>query len=380
MQLPVPSRPLALVSILLAPLASGCDPDGPRAELPPEEAGVIAGDPFRPALPRGCTPSRPSPPAPGFAVHGSGAIVAFEPTTGRELLRHALGAEVLDLEWDPRTRRLLVASAERFDLEGSRVHALGFDGEGLVHEASSEVFPGEVRVIASAARVIVVGGELAAEWYELDDDLAVAGASGALPRPELVVDGDGTSLIALRREPAADIVARVSGSSPGWVSTEFELPRLDPEQAVGIAGGSGELWLLRQGATSLELAALELTRFPPSPPPELRAISGHCRAGPPRALGWDGAGCALVAAGGPDAREIVLAPTSVTAESSCFSLPVPLARAERWIARNLALDPAARLGWVATERGLVAFTLDPPVRELGGFEASELGPPIALAR
>jgi hypothetical protein len=368
---------------------AGCVPDPSSAERP-AEAGVPAERPPD-AGRRGVDSSAPlgdacaarvgqRPPSTGFAVHATtGEIVAFEPDTGRELARHPLGFEILDLEWDGRTRRLLAVGAERFDLEGSRVHALSFEAGVFVHEASSEVFAGELRVISTPERLIAVGGELAPEWHELDRELAVVGTTGALPRPQAVAEPDAWSLFALRREPAADVVYRVSGFSAGWASQELALPRLAPERAVAIAANAEQLWLVRfaQSGDRLELAALDAATFAPDSALAFREVSLDCAPRSPRAVGL--AKCALVSVvGAPPA--IALLPLSSDAASSCRALNAPLARSELWLGKNLMVAAASGRAWVATEQGVEGFRLEPAVRALENFSGSELRAPLALAK
>jgi hypothetical protein len=372
---------LPISLMLLTSLTAGCAQDEFQAG-PPAEAGALGVDVNAPlGRPSCAAPVRVSPPLAGFAGGAWGELVAFDPLTGQELARHALGSEIIDLQWDGRTRRLLVVSAERFDVEGSRVHALGFDAARFVHEASSDVFAGELRLIVTPARVLAVGGELSAEWWELDDQLGVVGASAGLPLPDMVAEPDAGSVLSLRREALADVVQRVSGFAAGWSSAELALPRAEPERALAIAGSRTDLWLLRQGAPGggLELAALERASFPPPTAPAFRPLSAACNAGRARAFGADDAGCALVGVVGAAADELVLAPLSGDASATCATLRAPLAGRERWIARNLVVDPAGRFAWVATERGVEAFTFEPPGQPLESFTGSELGAPLALA-
>jgi hypothetical protein len=347
----------------------------------------LAGKPAR-ERPARATQAEPSAkprdplPATGFACHASGDLVAFDPETGNTLARHAFGPEVIDLDWDERTQRLLLTSVERFDVEGSRVHALSFDGSAFTHEASSEVFPGEVRVLSSPARVVVVGVELSSHWYELDDDLAVVGPSGALPQPSLVAEPDASAVLALRRESLADVVYRVSGFAEGWSSVELALPRAAPERGVVIARSGEHSWLLGRGdspegfrVASLRTAGLSLARAP-----IFRNVPGSCGTGALYSLGVGAAGDALVTITGAALDQLAVVSTSPGGITHCIRLRAPLARAGAWIPRNLMLDPGQRQAWVATKRGVESFALDPPAPERSSFAGTELRAPMTLAR
>lgn len=323
-----------------------------------------------------CSRTLAPPPSVGFARHPSGDLVAFDPTTGYQLKRHPFGFEIIDLDWDESTSRLLVTSVEQFDVEGSRVHAFSFDGSELTHEASSEVFPGEVRVLSSKARVLVVGVELGSEWYELDADLSVVGQSGALPQPLLVAEPGAVSVLALRRETQADVVYQVSGFAAGWSSVELALP----PRGVVIATGGERSWFLERGDSpeGFELASLDTIGFSPDPP-SFRTAKGSCGMGALHSLGVDASGCVLVTVTGAAIDQLAVVPTSPGEATRCFGLGAPLARSALWVPRNLLVDRAGRRAWVATEQGVESFALDPFLEKLPSFAGTELRAPLTLA-
>ncbi|GMV15035.1 MAG: hypothetical protein AMXMBFR56_32590 [Polyangiaceae bacterium] len=323
--------------------------------------------------------SEPLPPT-GFARHASGELVAFDPATGRELARRPLGFEIVDLEWDERTRRVLVTGAEGFDVEGSRVHALAFDGTDFTHEASSDVFPGEVRVIASPARVLVIGGEVGSDWHELDDDLGVVGTSGALPQPLLVAEPDADSVLALRRAAHADLVYRVSGFAAGWASAELALPRSAPERAALLARAGERAWLLRRGDEPEGFAVASLETAGSLGSGSFRPVPGSCGLGVPRSVGVDASGGALVTVTGAALDRLAVVPTSPGATTRCAELGATLARAEEWVPRNLLVERGGRRAWVATEAGVESFALEASVERVRSFAGVELRAPMALAR
>ncbi len=358
-----------------------CAGEPPRGVAPPSpDAG--AGGRREPSRVDACAKLAEPPPSTAFARHASGDLVAFEPATGRQLVRRPFGSEILDLDWDERTQRLLVTSAEGFDVEGSRVHALSFDGTELTHEASSEIFPGEVRAVSSPARVLVVGVELGSTWYELDDDLAVVGQSGDLPQPVLVAVPGAGPLLALRRESHADLVYRVSGFAAGWTSVELALPRASPERGVVIAGAGERSWFLKRGGSpeSFEVASLEAAGFPAAGPPSFRPARGSCGLGSLHSLAADASGCSLVTVTGPALDQLAVVPTSAGATARCATLGAPLARAGVWLPRNLLVDRGGRQAWIATEAGVESFALEPSVEGLPSFAGAELRAPLALRR
>lgn len=316
-------------------------------------------------------------PSTGFARHASGELVAFDPATGRELARRALGFELVDLEWDERTRRVLVTGAEGFDVEGSRVHALSFDGADFIHEASSEIFPGEIRVLSSPGRVLVIGGELGGDWYELDDDLGVVGTSGALPQPLLVAEPAADSVLALRRDAQADLVFRVSGFAAGWDSDELTLPRPASERAAVLARAGERAWLLSRGDDPEGFAVASLETAGSLAPGGFQQVPGRCGLGAPRSAGVDAAGGALVTV---TSAALAVVPTSPAMTTRCAELGAPLARAEDWVPRNLLVERGGRRAWVATEEGVQSFALESSVERVRSFAGVSLRAPMALAR
>ena len=328
-----------------------------------------------------CAAPRAPLPSTGFARASSGGLVAFDPATGRQLALKPLGFEIVDLAWDERTRRVLVTGAEGFDVEGSRVHAFAFDGADFEHEASSEVFPGEIRVLPSPARVLVIGVDLASTWYELDDDLGVVGTSEALPQPSLVAEPGAASVLALRREAQADVVYRVSGFAAGWASAELALPRSTPERAAALATAGERAWLLARGE-SLEgfaIASLEAAGFP-AERPSFRPVPGSCGLGAPLSVDTDASGCSLVAVTGATRDGLAVVPTSPGRTTRCAESGAPLARADQWVPRNLLVDRGGRRAWVATEEGVESFALEPSLEKVSSFAGTELRAPITLAR
>jgi hypothetical protein len=358
--------PLVLVPFLVvACVSESSDRTAPRV--------VDGGVSLPPAT---CSRALTPAPALGFARHVSGDIVAFDTATGHQLKRHTLGSEVVDLAWDRRTSRLLATTKELFDVEGSRVHALTFDGSEITHEASSEVFPGEIRVLPSPTRVIVVGVELGSEWYELDDDLAIVGQSGALPQPLLVGEPQATSLLALRREAQADVVYRVSGFAQGWSSVELTLP----PRGVVIATTDQRSWFLgREDSTSFEVASLPATSLSTRTPLVFHAVPTSCARGALQSMAVDAAGCALVTVTGTTSDQLAVVPTFPGEVARCIGLGAPLARSSAWIPRNLVVDRGGRTAWVATEQGVKSFALDPVPKQLPSFVGSELEAPMSLA-
>ncbi len=372
------SRKLSLLTFALI----ACSGEPPTAVAPISPDALDGGVSATPSRVDACV--RPAEPLPavGFARHASGDLVAFEPATGRELARHPFGSEILDLDWDARTRRLLVTTTEAFDVEGSRVHALSLDVAQFTHEASSEVFPGEVRAVATPTRVLVVGVELGSTWYELDDELSVVGKSGDLPQPVLLAEPDAVSLLALRREDHADLVYRVSGFGAGWTSVELALPRPSPERGVVIAVAGAHAWLLKRGSSpeAFEVADLETAGLPSSSPPSFRPVPGRCGLGAPHSLVAGASGCALVTVTGPALDRLAVIPTTHAGTMRCATLGAPLARADVWVPRNLRVDPGGRRAWVATAGGVESFALDLSAEKLSSFDGAELRAPLALAR
>lgn len=370
--------------LLLVFVAIACAREPSRGEAPPSldgDAPIDAGERPAPSRIDPC-PSGAALPPTGFARHSSGDLVAFEPATGRELARRPIGSEIIDLAWVERARRVLVTTVEGLDVEGSRVHALSFDGTGFTHEASSEVFPGEVRVISSPARVLVLGGESSSDWYELDDDLAVVVQGGALPRPLLVAVPDVDSVLALRREPHADVVSRVSGFAAGWTSVELALPRAAPERGVVVGSAAEHSWLLGRGDSpdGFEVARLEKASFPLAGHRSFRTVPGSCGSGALHSLGVDASGRALVTVTGATLDQLAVVPTFPGGAARCTGLGARLERATAWVPRNLIVDAGGQQAWVATEAGVESFALGPSVEKLPCFAGTELRAPLTLAR
>ncbi|MBK9001349.1 MAG: hypothetical protein IPM35_36985 [Myxococcales bacterium] len=320
------------------------------------------------------------PPSTGFARHASGELVAFDPATGRQLARRPLGFEIVDLEWDERARRVLVTAVEGFDVEGSRVHAFAFDGADFTHEASSEIFPGEIRVLSSPGRVLVIGVEAGSDWYELDDDLGVVGTSGALPQPVLVAEPAADSVLALRRDAHADVVYRVSGFAAGWTSAELTLPRPVPERAAVLSRAGERAWLLSRGDEPGGFAVAGLETAGTLASGSFRPVPGSCGLGAPRSVGVDASGSALVTVTGVAVDRLAVVPTSPGATTRCAELGASLARAEDWVPRNLLVERSGRRAWVATDGGVESFALGASLEKVSRFAGAELRAPMALGR
>ncbi len=327
-----------------------------------------------------------------FALHTSGDVVAFDPITGAELGRYVFGRDLEDVCWDARTARVLIVEHDAY-ADGSRVHALGWDGSHFVHESSSPVLPGHTRVFAASDRVFAVSEEQGVVWNVLDDDLAPVGQFQPLVRPVslLQVDGSASSrLLALVSSAEiagqpADELLDIAHPDTAWNITQQSYLAPGRPSARMIPGEPGFAYVLHKdpGEGTIQLARLSTSS--PDVPPDFHVVMTGAGSGELEGAAYDPERQLVVMALSrvPVAR-LALVPTQTGRATGLASLGTGIPN-RLWWPRDLVRDRASGRVLVATEEGLRAFlpagsAAAPALVADPGFAAPDLRGPIALAQ
>lgn len=384
MEKPTPSL-LALLFVPAAVFACDADPPtedvgttrvdhGPPRELPPN---------IRADAPAGSLAPRAA-----FGLDESGDVVVFDVDTGSVRAVHPLAWVITDLCWDAHRQRLLVVEKNGW-VDGSRVHALRYDGQ-FVHESSSPALPGDVRVVVTGSRVLAVADEYGTEWMELDEQLE--------PRAGRAYTGLPASLYALGPSESPAVFALNARARVGSDSFDelFVLSDFGPEWLVGSVSHpkrphtssrvvfdahSERSWLARLHPQGLDLFAVAKEGLAPagawvgvsSPGASLEGVA------------FDPSQEAVVLGVAHPARpadELLLGAPAQAQPAVVVSLGGRLRRSP-WFSRDVVLDSVGAVLLVATESGIEAFRTSgtshaPAVERAPSFGGAQLRGPIAL--